>query len=93
MKKITIAQHYTIDIPAEMENLSPEQLLNQLNRMYDIHGQGIIAHGLDAKQDYDMTTLTHIDDEEVYTDNSSISNEGHIIILDGQPLSDEGDKL
>ena len=93
MKTITLSQVYTIELPEELQSKSKEEIVNMLNRMYDINGKDIISRSLSAEDDYDMTVLTHIDDEEVFTDNCKILDEGHMIILDGQPLSKTGDKL
>jgi len=86
MKTITITQTYEIEVPKELENSSREELVDMLNRMYDIHGQGIIKHSLSATSDYSHTTLSEIDNEEVFIDGNGISDFGGTIILDGQPL-------
>ena len=88
MKKIVITQSYEINLPKEYENETKEELLNNLNAMYDCVGQEII-HRLDARGDYIYTMLTEIDDEEVYMDGNEVGNQGSLIILDGQPLDEE----
>ena len=86
--KITLTQEYEIEIPREYETLPKEELLNNLNAMYDINGKYIIK-SLNAEDDYMGTTLTHIDDDGVYMDGNEIGCQGSIIVLDGQPIDDE----
>lgn len=86
MKTITITQTYEIEVPKELEHSSKEDLLNMLNRMYDIHGQRIIKYSLGATSEYIHTVLSEIDDEEVFILDSEVRYSGCPIILDGQPL-------
>jgi hypothetical protein len=87
MKRITITQEFNIPLPLEYDDSSPEEIMNMLNRMYDIHGQGIIQ-AMDAESDYTFSRVTHIDDEPAYceigNDGCYVMDSGHDIILDGQ---------
>jgi len=89
MKKITITQTYEIALPTEYENIKPEELLDNINAMYDVNGKDIIKYSMDAVSDYSHTTLTEIDDMEVYMDGNEIGNQGSIIVLDGQSMDSE----
>jgi len=82
--KITLTQTYDIIVPAIYEKVPTKDLINDLNRMYDINGKHIIET-LNGEGDYINTILTHVDDEE-------ITNDGALIILDGQPLDDLDDE-
>lgn len=84
--KITLAQFYDIEVPKEYENKTKEELLNDINKMYDISGKDILKT-MSAEEDYQYTQLTHINDEEVCIENNRISSSGYQIILDGQPLN------
>jgi hypothetical protein len=90
MKRITITQEYDVLLPAEYENITPEELVNDLNRMYDIHGRNIIQ-AMNAELDYLCTQLTHIDDTRVYYEDEggekTVSDTGYDIVLDGQQFN------
>ena len=92
MRKITKTQEFTIPLPVEYDDSSPEEIINMLNRMYDNHGQGIIQT-MDAESDYTFSRVTHIDDESVYcevgNDGCHVMDSGHDIILDGQVFNKE----
>ena len=90
MEKIVLTQTYEITLPEEYKNKSYKDLLNDLNRMYDIYGRNIIQ-ALSIEDDYVQTELVEIDDEYVYMEDNEVNNSGgYNIILDGQQL--EGDE-
>lgn len=82
---ITLVQEYTIQVPDEYKKLPFKDLVNALNAMYDINGKHIIET-LSAEEEYLSTTLTEVNGVEVYIEGVIIGDEGHSIILDGQPL-------
>lgn len=85
MKKIVLMQCYEISLPKEYEDTDPKILLNDLNRMYDIHGLNIIQ-ALSGEREYYGTILHSIDDENVYLEDNKINKSGgQDIFLDGQP--------
>ena len=83
--KITLTQEYEIEIPKKCEKLSKEELLNEINAMYDVRSKGIIE-AMSGEGDYICTTLTLIDGEDVCIEGNDIGYNGSPIILDGQPL-------
>lgn len=83
MKKIVLMQVYEIAIPKEYENLSKDELLNEINFMYDIKGKNIID-SMGSESEYEGTILHSIDDEEVCLEDDKISNSGTQIWLDSQ---------
>ena len=85
MKKIVLQQLYEIEIPKELQDITREELLNELNAMYDINGQYIVCRSLDSENSYYGTILHSIDDENVYIKDGVIGNSGQDIFLDGQP--------
>ena len=89
MKTVTIVQEYNVSLPKEYEDLTPEELVDDLNRMYDIHGQKIVD-AMNTESDYVETKVTQIDDVDVFMEDGHhmqcISNSGYEIILDGQQL-------
>ena len=84
MKTITFTQTFQVNIPAELRDSSKEEILNWINLAYDVHGKKIITH-LDDEE-YLHTTLSEIDDENVYLDDNKVSNQGSLIILDGSTI-------
>lgn len=84
MKKIVLQQMYEIEIPKELQGMTKEGLLNELNAMYDINGQYIVSRSLDAENGYYGTILHSIDDENVCMEDGVIGNSGQDIFLDGQ---------
>jgi len=89
MRKIYLAQYYEIDLPKEYESKSKEELLNDLNSMYDIRGKDFIEESLASSHGYMGTQLLEIDEEDVYLDNNKVNSSGSPIILNGQPLEEE----
>lgn len=80
--KITFTQTFTKDIGEQAG--SKEDIVNAINSMYDIQGKNIFEN----TREYQSTTITHIDDDEVYIDTEEgidiVSNQGRYIYLDGR---------
>lgn len=84
MKKIVLMQCYEISLPKEYENKDQKELLNDLNRMYDIHGLNIIQ-ALSGEREYFGTILQSIDEENVYLEDNKLNNScRQDIFLDGE---------
>ena len=90
---IKLVQEYEIEMPTGYENKYKEEILNELNFMYDINGKEIISRNLDIEDvSYIGTRLVSIGDEDVYldfnveTNKYEISESGTDIYLDGKQL-------
>lgn len=85
--KVTVVQAYEVKIPKEFEDKPLNELINDLNSMYDIHGKNVIE-AMNGEDEYLYTKILEIDEEEVFIDNNNDVNyaTGSEIILDGQPL-------
>lgn len=66
---IKLVQEYEIVMPIGYENKSKEEILNELNFMYDINGKNILSRNIDINDDsYVGTRLVSIGDEDTYLD-------------------------
>lgn len=94
MRKVTVIQRYEITLGDECDNLSKEQLISDINGLYDYRGnKSVIEMGI--KQEYLETQIEAIDDDEIMKDfdtngNEIISNNsGTPVILDGNKIDNE----
>lgn len=82
---ITFTQTFTKDIGEQKG--SKEDVIDAINNMYDNVGKNIF----EKTKEYQYTTITQIDDEDVYIEyeegNEIVSNCGRDIILDGGELN------
>ena len=87
---IKLVQEYELEMPIGYEKKSKEEILNELNFMYDINGKNILSRNIDINDDsYVGTRLVSIGDEDVCldynveTDKWEISDSGTDIYLGG----------
>lgn len=84
---ITFTKTFTKNIGEQAG--SKEDVIDAINAMYDQQGKNIFQQ----TGEYQKTTITHMDDREVYIDVHEgyevVSNQGRDIILDGRELDRE----
>jgi hypothetical protein len=70
-KSITIIQEYSIELPKEYDRLSDSDIIDKLNKIYEISGPDIIKT---TSAEYIGTIATHIDNKEVYFNIDKVDN-------------------
>ena len=71
MKKIKLIQVFELEVPEALSGFSEDEIIRELNVIYDVQGKGIVINS-----DYIGTIIDSIDDEEILRDGQCIFLEG-----------------